>query len=175
MNRRHFVILVVWMCLLTVVVSGCRPDQLSPTFSYEACQDIDNVKQIEICTYQDGRPVGTLGTITPLILLTNEQIHSFWEDIHGLKCKETMLFDTPTGYGDIIFLITYQDGEKEIISLQWIGHIAADGYHTETLKYFDPIELSKVFAKYGDPALLAEKSEFFSHYWNLAEEESNKT
>lgn len=173
MNRKHFVILVLCMCLLTVVVSACKHDQQSPSFSYESCQDINNVKQIEICTYQDGWP---LGTITPFVHLTNEQIHAFWEDIHSLEYKETKKFDTPSGYGDIIFLITYQDGEKEIISLQWIGYITADGVHTETLQYFDPIELSKVFAKYGDPALLAEKSEFFRHYWNMvAEDYASKT
>ena len=167
MDRKRFAILVVCMCLLAVVVSGCKHNQQSPSFSYEPRQELNNVEQIEICIYQDGWP---LGTITPFVHLTNEQMHALWEDIRSLECKETKKFDTPSGYGDIIFLITYQDGEKEIISLQWNGYITADGSHTETLQYFDPIELSKVFAKHGDPKLLAEKSEYFRHYWNMVAE-----
>jgi hypothetical protein len=103
--------------------------------------------------------------------LDDTDVGPFWTDIEHLECRETKKFDTPTGYGDIIFLVTYQNGEKEIFSFQWIGHISADGTHHESLRYFDPIDLCKVFAKYADPALLADQSAFFQNYWNILAED----
>ena len=62
MDRKRFAILIVCMCLLAVVVSGCKHN---PSSLYKPRQELNNVEQIEICTYQDGWP---LGTITPFVI-----------------------------------------------------------------------------------------------------------
>ena len=125
-------------------------------------QDQSEVAKIEICKYEEEYP---LGIITPLVQLPDTAVKTFSADILDLECRETLKIDTPTGYGDLIFQISYKNGEREIIGLQWIGFIAPDNKHTQTLQYFDPVELSRVFAKYEDPEVLSEVSEDFRHWY----------
>ncbi len=163
----RYILLVLNIGLLLHGACGCTRSSEKTTFSYTFLQERHCVQRVEICLYQDGYP---LGTITPLVQLAEPEVDLFWADIENLECRKTKKLDTPSGYGDIIFLVTYQNGEKEIFSLVWIGYISADGKHTETLQYFDPKKLSEVFAKYADPKVLVEKSEVFRHYWNSSEE-----
>ena len=148
------------MILAMLLVAGC--DYSRSPFAYTFRQEQSEVVEIEICKYQEAYP---LGTITPIVQLPETAIGSFWADILALDCQETKKMDTPNGYGDLIFQITYKNGEREILGFQWIGYISPDNANTETLQYFDPVELSKVFARYGDPEVLAEASEDFRHWY----------
>lgn len=159
MKRR---IACIVMIVVMLLLAGCDFTQLQRTFTYTFRQPQSEVLKVEICTYEEGNP---LGIITPLVQLPETAIKTFWTDILDLECRETLKIDTPTGYGDLIFQITYKNGEREILGLQWIGVISPDNTNTETLQYFDPVELSKVFAKYEDPEVLSEVSEDFSHWY----------
>ena len=159
MKRRIACIVMIVVMLLLV---GCDSTQFQSSFVYTFRQDQSEVVKIEICKYEEGFP---LGIITPLVQLPETATKTFWADILDLECRETWKVDTPTGYGDLIFQITYKNGEREILGLQWIGFISPDNTNTETLQYFDPVELSKVFAKYEDPEVLSEVSEDFRHWY----------
>ena len=162
----------IFSCCISLVVillllSGCDFTRYHAPFVYTFRQDQSQITKVEICQYTDGYPIGT---IKPIVQLPESKIETFCTDIAALECRETKKFDTPTGYGDLIFLVTYQNGEKEIFSFLWVGNISPDGTHTETLAYFDSLEMSKVFAKYVDPKVLFEVSEDFRYWYNQVKE-----
>ena len=173
MKAKLIYVLIVVM-LLSVLLSGCN-NMLAPLFGLDPepvpftfRQERSLMKKVVIGTYVNGFPVGPT---TPILQLSEAQIDDFYNEMLKVECDKVNELVPPIGYGDVVFMVTYTDGETEMISFVRHGYVAPDGSYDYTNKIIDKKALSKVFAQFVSPEELSEASERFRHYWYSVENE----
>ena len=168
MKWKIIAIYSVSVLVIMVLLTGCDLQFGSQSVQHSFLQERTNVEKVEICTYcNDGYPIGT---ITPIVALSDGEIDSLWADLLELPAVTILPAKQESRLGDILFVIRYVDGEQELIGFVEQGIICEDGTFGGYRGYAfrDNQELAKVFAKYADPETLAEMSKEFEHWFNLA-------
>ena len=85
-----------------------------------------------------------------------------------MECGVYSTYDPPRSFGDLLFVITYRDGEKELLGFVNLGYVTPDGVSHYSLDFLrNKEELYNIFLKYADKETLLEVSKDFSHfpYW----------
>lgn len=83
-------------------------------------QSRENIQKVEICTYEDN-------VQTVIFELPADEVDTFLDEVSNLEYLQLIGDHGITGYGLIAIVITYMDGEKEVISSSGIGYISQDG------------------------------------------------
>ena len=171
--KAKFIYVLIAVILLSMLLSGCNnileslfgADSDPVPFTFR--QERSAVKKVMICTYKDGLYTGP---IAPILQLSEAQIDDFYNEMLKLDVCKFSKLDPPTGYGDLIFLVSYHDGENEIISFVNLGFITSDGYMTERHEHIDQRGLSKVFVQFASPDELSKVSGKFRHWYSTRNE-----
>lgn len=150
------------VCLFVTSLAGCTFFSDTPT-DHTFLQGRENVVKVEICTnseaytWRKGREVNSL---QPLVELSSEEIDYFWNELLAAPALDISRSTKGKLCGDLLFVVSYANGEKELIGFFEIGVLNADGtfagYRYHVLE--DSAALAKLFAKYADPQLLQEVS-----------------
>lgn len=162
MKRKLIFCGLSFVLALTLLLSGCDMHIGNYPTEHTFIQDRSNVKKVEICTHDyTSAPVGP---ITPIVVLSEEEIDSLWIDLLNLEVAPIIPEHT---VGDILFVISYQDGQQELLGFSEAAFLKADGKFGLWRGYvfYDGRDLADVFAKYADPDMLSEISEYFSFYY----------
>lgn len=170
MKCKRFLSCAATLLIIIVLLTGCDFQFGSQPIQHTFLQERANVEKVEICTYRnDSYPIGT---ITPIIVLSDGEIDSLWDDLLKLQAITILPSKQESRFGDLLFVIHYVDGEQELISFVELGSICADGTFGGYRGYafLDDQALAKVFAKYANPESLIEVSEEFAHWYNLTDE-----
>ena len=162
-------IYIVSVCLVTVLLSGCNFYETRPA-EFEFLQSRENVVKVEICTNSEaydwirGHQLDSLQSIAEL---SSEEIDEFWNALLEISAVDILRDTTGQMCGDLLFVISYTNGQKELISFYEIGIVNADGTFEEyrLLAVEDREALAQLFAKYADPKLLREVSMGFRSYY----------
>ena len=162
-------IYIVVVSLVTALLSGCDFYETRPA-KFEFLQSRENVEKVEICTnseaygWIEGKHVNSLETIAEL---PPEEIDEFWNALLEIAAVDVLRNTTGDMCGDLLFAISYANGQKELISFYSIGVVNADGTFEEyrLLAVEDSKALAQLFAKYADPKLLREVSKGFRSYY----------
>lgn len=157
--------------LIIALLSGCDYYFISDEIvQYTFLQDYANVEKVEICTctWYDSEFDDPNGTITAVYELSEEETASLWADIQKLPAGYTI----PTHFlGDILFVICYRNGEKELIGFADSAVIRADNsINFRGISFWDGHELARVFAKYMDAEKLAKLSKEYAVFFNQLDE-----
>ena len=165
---------VVAVLLITLFTSGCFWSRKTTPFPYEFRQSPENIQKVEICSFEESRAYGKPDIITPIVQLPDARISEFQRDVTGLECGLFSTYDPPRMFGDLLFVITYHDGEKELLGFINLGYVTPDGVSHYSLDYLrNRSELCKIFLKYADKETLLAVSSEFSHYYGQMEDNSN--
>jgi len=165
---------VVTVLLITLFTSGCFWSRKTTPFPYEFRQSPENIQKVEICLFEEKHAYGNLDTITPLVQLPDNRISEFQNDMTGLECGTSSKYDPSLYFGDLLFVITYRDGEKELLGFAKLGYITPDGTGHCTLDFLrNRSELCKIFLKYADKETLLEVSTTFTNWYDQMEDNSN--
>ena len=157
------------ICITATLLSGCDFYETRPA-KFEFLQSRENVEKVEICTnseaygWIDGRHVNSLETIAEL---PPEEIDEFWNSLLEISAVDIIRDTTGQMCGDLLFVISYTNGQKELISFYDIGVVNADGTFAgyRLLAVEDRRALAQLFAKYADPKLLGKLSMGFRSYY----------
>ncbi len=157
--------------LISLTLCGCDWDCCTTPFTYTFRQDWSNVKKIEICAYEESTIYKKAGAITPLIQLTDAERDAFKNEIAELECLNQVMLDPPTDCGDLLFVISYIDGEKEMLGFENFSYITPDGsFYTRYQYFIDKAKLCEIFMKYADFEILSEISYDFRFWYNKLNE-----
>lgn len=164
--KAKFIPIALLLSIALSLLCGCDPFY-GASGSYTFCQEWDNVAKVAICYHDDTDIlVGSseFGPLTTLTELTEEQISSLYNDLKGVPAHEV---EIPSfGLGQLLFVVTYSDGEQELIGLGMSATIDADGSFKGYCEYAfaDDPQMVKIFAKYADPEVLGE---YYDDFWRL--------
>ena len=148
---------IILCMILLFVVEGCAYEG-----RYPFRQNADKIEKVEICQY-DSRTQ----TPTPIVLLSENEGQKLVAELAIMKCKMASPGDRSRYYGLLLICITYSNTEIEMIGLESIGFVDADGKKGLTNYFFDARNLYDLIVKYVDPALLPDVSkEYPSWYWD---------
>lgn len=159
-------ILIIALALVAALL-GCDVPY-GGTTQHTFLQDRENVVKVEICTSDDSAILhegSNPGPLVPIAVLSGDEIDSLWEELLAFPAYE--LNYVAHGCGDLLFVISYTNGEQELIGYSEIGVINADGtfsgYRNHVLG--DGASLTRLFARYADPEMLSKVSmSFQAHY-----------
>lgn len=168
MKWKKIVLIAASLFIIVAMLAGCDISFGSRPVQHTFIQERANVEKVEICTYcNDSYPIGT---ITPIIALSDSEIDALWVDLSELPAVSILPAKAESRLGDILFVIRYTDGQQELIGFVEQGVIDADGTFVGYRGYAfqDDRALAKVFAKYVNAEDLMEVSEEFKHWYNLA-------
>lgn len=159
--------LVSILVLVAVLLSGCDMPYGGPT-QHTFLQDRENVSKVEICTSEDLKILykgSKPGPLDPIVTLSEEEIDSLWEELSAFPAYE--LNFVSHGWGDLVFVVSYANGEQELIGYHEIGIINEDGtfggYRGHVLD--DATSLSQLFAQYASAEILSKVSMSFRAYY----------
>lgn len=154
--------------LVVALLTGCDMPYGGPV-EHTFLQSRENVVKVEICTNSNSlnwRKGAKIDSLHTLVELSAEEIDSLWNEL--LTVDAVKLKFVSYGCGDLVFVFTYADGQQELIGYSEIAVLNADGtflqyrYHV----LYDTNAITELFAKYADPELLKEVSEFFRSYYH---------
>lgn len=161
MKRIQFILIV--LLITAVVLSGCDIPYGNTT-QHTFLHSREDVAKVEICTnndltiWQEGSNINSLILITTL---SNEEIDLLWAELLSFSAYECNFISH--GCGDLLFVISYANGEQELIGFGEIGIINPDGtfcgYRSHVLG--DNALLAHLFSQYGDADILAKASMSF--------------
>lgn len=123
---------------------GMRLYEVTRPITYPFMQAHENVEKVEICENDDVTRKRHV-----LVLLSREEAQQILQDITALKCQyyyRTPPLDT---YGDVVILITYHNGEKEIIGSEGVGWMSSNGEEKYTAYFFEILDVLKLIEHYG--------------------------
>lgn len=159
-------ILFAAICV-AILFSGCDVPFRNPvqhTFAYER----EDVMEIEICSNNELdilKEGSKMESLPVLAVLPDEEIDLLWKELLEVPAYE--LRYVAHGCGDLLFVISYANGTKELIGFYDIGIVNADGtfggYRSHALG--DGALLAQLFARYADPEILAKASMTFRAYY----------
>ena len=154
-------IYIVVVSLVTALLSGCDFYETRPV-EFAFLQSRENVVKVEICTNSEYHPKAgrEVNSLEPMAELSPEQIDEFWNALLEIAAVDVLRNTIGDMCGDLLFAISYANGQKELISFYSIGVVNADGTFEEyrLLAVEDSKALAQLFAKYADPKLLREVS-----------------
>jgi hypothetical protein len=131
------------LSILMTTITGCS--FLNKTFSYRFRQDRSNIEKVEICAYDHDS-----GKWTPITQLQDEHVDALLAELSALECGVYLPLDTILSYGDKVILITYSDGEVEMIGKYNIGWLSFEGELHSTNYYFvDLLEIREIIERYA--------------------------
>lgn len=168
---KKIIALIVAVCLIIILFAVCDFQFGSQPIQHTFVQERKNVEKVEICSYvNDHYPIGT---ITALTELSEQEIDSLWNELMELSAVTILPAKAESRLGDLLFVVTYTDGEKELIGFVEQGVISADGKFDGYRGYCftDDKALANLFAKYADPDMLSEVSGTFDHWYHFEYEE----
>lgn len=88
-------------------------------------QSRENIQKVEICTYEDD-------VQTVILELPADEVDTFLDEVSNLEFLE-LITHPIIDYGIIAVVITYADGEKEVISSSASGYVSQDGkFHPDS-------------------------------------------
>ena len=93
--------------------------------------------KVEICTnseaytWRKGREVNSL---QPLVELSSEEIDYFWNELLVAPALDISRSTEGKLCGDLLFVVSYANGEKELIGFFEIGVLNADGTLKKDMK-----------------------------------------
>ena len=157
--------LLIVVCLQVALLLGCTMPYGEP-INYTFLQSRENVVKIEICTnnqaainWLEGQKVSSLQHLTAL---SAEEIDSLWDELSGFPAHKQGKHPL-MGCGDLVFVVTYENGQQELIGYGTVGVLNPDGTFNGYRDYaaFDGELLSNVFAKYADKEVLKRVSTSF--------------
>jgi len=166
---RSILIYFTAACLAVSLLSGCTMPYGGPT-EHTFLQSRENVVKVEICTNSEayrwtrGRQVTSL---QPLAELSSEEIDAFWNELSAFPALE-MGHHPGNGCGDLLFVVSYANGQQELVGYGEVGVLNADGTFDKYRYYVldNREQLAKLFAKYADPALLRANSQSFRAFYD---------
>jgi hypothetical protein len=167
MKRACFFVIGVF--LLSVILTGCDfPAGKSTQHTF--LQNREDVVKVEICTNDTFKILHSGETpysLSPLYVLSEEEIDSLWESLLAFPAYEVRYVST--GCGDLLFVVSYANGEQELIGYGEIGVINAEGLFDSyrNHRFWDGPLMSELFAQYVSPKTLKETSESFRAYYEL--------
>lgn len=147
--------LLLFSLILTLASCNYQPRSQGQTYAFR--QEHTNIEKIEICKYDH-----YARTRTPLAELSQTDMDLLLDDISSLKMDRFPMLDPILSYGDVVIVISYFDGEAEIIGITNIGWSTADGKLHTTKNCFAIKDICAVIAKYVDAEVLADASEYFT-------------
>jgi hypothetical protein len=164
--KKQFIPIALLLSLALSLFCGCDPFY-GASGSYSFRQEWDNVTKVEICYHDDADIlVGSseVGPLTTLAELSEDQINSLYNDLMGVPAHEVEILSF--GLGQLLFVVTYSDGEQELIGLGMSATINADGSFKGYCEYSfaDDPQMVKIFANYADPEVLGE---YYDDFWRL--------
>ena len=155
------------LILVAALLSGCDMPYRGPT-EHTFLQERENVVKVEICACEEEKIIRRGSQPSPLILiatLPDDEIDSLWDELLTFPALKSRYVSH--GCGNLMFVISYANGEQELIGYSEIGIINADGtfggYRAHVLA--DDKALSQLFAQYADPTILSEVSMSFRAYY----------
>ena len=158
---RKIRIFVIGVFLLLVILAGCDFPYGGPT-QHTFLQSRENIVKVEICYLDEELHFGTKpDTLSLLYVLSEEEIDILWDELSGFPAFE--LRHANQSFGDLFFVVSYSNGEKELIGYAEIPVVNADGIFDEYRGHLlDNSELlSQIFARYVNPKILMKVSECF--------------
>ena len=164
---KKILIYIALVCFAITLLGGCDFSRGGPT-EHTFLQGRTDVLKVEICTNSEiinWREGSMIDTLHPLAELSNEEIDSLWNALLAFPSAEVNYIES--GCGDLLFVFTYADGQKELIGYGEIGVLNPDGtfskYRSHVLA--DGKALAKLFARYADVKMLREASKSFNAYY----------
>ena len=143
--------------LFALALTGCGYDK---PYYHQFRQPRENVEKVEICTFDEYK----IEIIEPIAKLSDTEIDSFLNDISLLEGYKFAMFDPILSYGDLAIVISYTNGEKEIIGLTNIGFLSPDGELTTSSYSYHFEDIIDIMVKYVDKNLLDENSQYGIFY-----------
>lgn len=160
------------LLVVTLLLCSCDMPHGKET-TYAFFQDWRNVEKVEICYHNTENikdSLSPIGKLTTIAVLSEDQIDSLEEDLLELPAREIRYISGTVG--ELIFVITYSNGEQEWVGLHLSAKVNSDGFFQGycPVGFADGPRMIRVFAKYADPEVLAEYLEDFWELYNLADE-----
>ena len=87
--------------------------------------------------------------------LDEDSGRALYEDFSATSCRKHF-GDHPTGYGQVIIYIEYENGEADIIGFVNSGTVDKSGEWWVNVKYFYPEDFAMIVIKYVDRELVPE-------------------
>ena len=172
MTKKLCFVFVAVLLVASTLLCGCDMPYGKAT-SYTFLQDWTNVVKVEICYHNTENvtsPLSPIGPLTTISILSESQTASLKKDLLELPACEVRYIDGTVG--ELIFVVTYSNGEQEWIGLHLSAKINPDGsFHSYCpVGFGDGPHMVRIFVKYADPEILAEYMEDFWDLYNLADE-----
>ena len=122
------------LCVFSLVATlfGCQERMYGYTFA----QTTNKVTKVEACWY-DHSQFADKRIPDPFLVLEGEEAKEIVEDITDTVCFKYQENDEhPDGYGDIVLIITYANGERELLGKLNCANITTDGSWNISGYYF---------------------------------------
>ena len=139
---------ILWLAILFILASTAGCEMAGSSYSFS--QSIENVKKVEICSYDYAQK-----TVTPIKELTTEEAEGILEDIAALECYKHF-GDSTRDYGEVVIYITYENDEAEVIGIWNVAQVDLEGEWHIGIEYFDRTAFCEMLGKYIDMDLLPE-------------------
>lgn len=120
---------------------------------YQFDQSIENVEKVELCRYDCETNV-----TTPVMTFNEDIGDALLTDIGTMDCYRPG--NRPRYYGEIVLLITYTNGEAEVIGMGDAASVDSEGAWSSKAYYFNETEWCTVVLKYVDAELVPELGEY---------------
>ena len=171
MKKLGFVLVTVLLAA-SLLLCGCDMPYGSIT-PYTFQQDWANVEKVEICYHNTENITNSsspIGSLTTIAVLSESQRASLKEDLLELSARKLNFISGIIS--ELIFVITYSNGEQEWVGLGLSVKVNPDGsFHSYcSVGFVDDLRMVRIFAKYADPEVLAEYMESFWDLYNSADE-----
>ena len=113
-------------------------------------QSRENIQKVEICTYEDN-------VQTVIFELPADEVDTFLDEVSNLEYLQLIGDHGITGIGEISVLVTYINGEKELISNAYIGCFSQDGkFHPDRYIVNDDRAFFDLICKYASTEVVLE-------------------
>ena len=115
---KKILIYIAVICITATLLSGCDFYETRPA-KFEFLQSRENVEKVEICTnseaygWLEGHQIDSLKIIAEL---SPEKIDEFWNALLEISAVDIIRDTTGQMCGDLLFVISYTDGQIELIS-----------------------------------------------------------
>jgi hypothetical protein len=164
---KKFLHTIVFPFLVALLLVGCdMPYGKSTihTFAYNR----EDVVKVDICANSDleiWREGEVISSLTTIATVPEEEIDTIWQILPSFGAYEVNYLSG--GCGDLVFVIHYTNGDRELIGFYEIGLLNEDGtfkgyrHHVLGVK----VLLAQLFAQYADVTQLSEVSMSFKAYY----------
>ena len=147
-NKIFLMILVIVMIVSSV---GCSETIWTKEYEYDFLQNSENISSVKIMRYDDK----TNSIVEVIKTLDEDSGRALYEDFSATSCRKHF-GDHPTGYGEVIIYIEYENGEADIIGFVNSGTVDKSGEWWVNLKHFSPDDFAMIVIKYVDRELVPE-------------------